>query len=203
MSIVSYLSLCLSPLGVVHVGTAAYTSCLERGWGRRKQDDSKKAWASSYMFPMAKAIRARSFTFCTVCFFSVCTGMYIYIACLTKYEECQAFCLFVWIGPPHPQASVAPPLSPRGETHSLEGDRGPNSNQGTDTLVLYVYYNPSTACQHCFCQFFMCLFGDKRNSVHEKSHGIPWNSAKFHGIIRHGIRRNSAGIAANSARNTE
>jgi hypothetical protein len=47
------------------------------------------------MFPMKKAIRARSFSFCTVCFFSVCTGMYIYIACLTEYEECQAFCLFV------------------------------------------------------------------------------------------------------------
>jgi hypothetical protein len=90
--------------------------------------------------------------FCTACFFSVCTGMYIYIACLTEYKECQAFCLFVWIGPPHPQASVAPPpLGPRGETHWLagEGVGGPNSNEGTDTLVLYVYYNPSTACQHC------------------------------------------------------
>jgi hypothetical protein len=28
MSIISYLSLSLSPLGVAHVGTAAYTSCL-------------------------------------------------------------------------------------------------------------------------------------------------------------------------------
>jgi hypothetical protein len=47
------------------------------------------------------------------------------------------------------------------------------------------------------------LFGDIRNSVHEKSHEIPRNSAEFHGIIRHGIRRNSAGILANSARNME
>ena len=142
MSIVSYLSLCLSPLGVAHVGTAAYTCCLERGWGGRKQDDSKKAWASSYMFPMTKAIGAPSFSYCTVCFFSVCTGMYIYIACLTEYEECQAFCLFVWIGPPHPQASVAPPFgSKRGDTLACGGGGGgPNSNEGTDTLVLYVYY---------------------------------------------------------------
>jgi len=33
-------------------------------------------------------------------------------------------------------------LGPRGETHSLagEGVGGPNSNEGTDTLVLCVYY---------------------------------------------------------------
>ncbi len=200
MSIVSYLSLFLSPLGVVHVGTAAYTC----RWGGRKQDDSKKAWASSYMFPMTKAIRARSFSFCTVCFFSVCTGMYIYIACLTEYEECQAFCLFVWIGPPHPQASVAPPFeSKRGDTLACGGWGTQFQPRDRHSGTLCMYYNPSKACQHCFCQFFMCLFGDIRNSVYEKSHGIPWNSAIFHGITRHGIRRNPAGIAANSARNTE
>jgi hypothetical protein len=44
---------------------------------------------------------------------------------------------------------------------------------------------------------------DNRNSVHEKSHGIPRNFAEFHGIIQHGIRGNSAGILANSAWNTE
>jgi hypothetical protein len=40
-----------------------------------------------------------------------------------------------------------PPVEPRGETHSLagEGVGGPNSDEGTATLVLYVYYNPSTA----------------------------------------------------------
>ncbi len=172
MSNVSYLSLCLSPIGVVHVGTAAYTCCLERGWGGRKQDDSKKAWASSYMFPMTKAIRARSFSFCTVCFFSVCTGMYIiYIACLTEYEECQAFCLFVWIGPPHPQASVAPPFeSKRGDTLACGGwgtqFQPRDIHSGT---LWYVYYNPSTACQHCFCQF-LCVsefrtWKKSRNSV--------------------------------------
>jgi hypothetical protein len=77
------------------------------------------------------------------------------------------------LGPLICKRVLLPPLSPRGDTHSLAGDGGPNSNQGTGTLVLYVYYNPSTACQHCFCKFFMCLFGDIRNSVHENSHGIP------------------------------
>jgi hypothetical protein len=50
-----------------------------------------------------------------------------------------------WVPPPpQSEASVAPlSLGPRGETHSLagEGMGGPNSNEVTDTLVLYVYYN--------------------------------------------------------------
>jgi hypothetical protein len=39
--------------------------------------------------------------------------------------------------PPHPQASVSPPLVPGGGTHSLagEGVGGPNSDEGTDTVV--------------------------------------------------------------------
>jgi hypothetical protein len=47
--------------------------------------------------------------------------------------------------PPHP----LPPLGPRGETHSLAGGGcgGTNSDEGTDTLLLYVYYNPSTGTQ--------------------------------------------------------
>ncbi len=36
-----------------------------------------------------------------------------------------------------------PPLDPRRETHSLGVGR-PNSDEGPDTRVLYVYYNPST-----------------------------------------------------------
>ncbi len=49
---------------------------------------------------------------------------------------------------PHPlirKRVLPPPLGSRGETHSLagEGVGGPNSDEGTDTLVLYVY-NPST-----------------------------------------------------------
>jgi hypothetical protein len=42
MSIISYLSLSLSPLGVVHVGTAAYTSCLERGGEGENKTRAKK-----------------------------------------------------------------------------------------------------------------------------------------------------------------
>ncbi len=41
---------------------------------------------------------------------------------------------------------LLPPLDPRGETRTLARERvgGPNSEEGTDTLVLCVYYNPST-----------------------------------------------------------
>jgi hypothetical protein len=47
------------------------------------------------------------------------------------------------LGPPrpHPQASVSPPLV-SGGTHSLAGEgwgEGPNSDEGTDTVVLYRY----------------------------------------------------------------
>jgi hypothetical protein len=41
---------------------------------------------------------------------------------------------------PHTRKRVLPPLGPRGETHSLarEGLSGPKSDEGIDTLVLYV-----------------------------------------------------------------
>ncbi len=55
------------------------------------------------------------------------------------------------LGPPPrtPQAKAAPPwtLGPKwGGTHSLpwEGVGGPNSDEGTESLVLYVYYDPFT-----------------------------------------------------------
>ncbi len=67
----------------------------------------------------------------------------------TEYTEYQAFCPVVRIGSPPQTPSPAsvwcsPPLGPRGETHSLggEGVRGPNSDEGTDSLVLYEYYYP-------------------------------------------------------------
>jgi hypothetical protein len=43
--------------------------------------------------------------------------------------------------PPHPQASVSP-FGSGGGTHSLggEGLEGPNSDEGTDTVLLYVCY---------------------------------------------------------------
>jgi hypothetical protein len=67
--------------------------------------------------------------------------------------ECQAFSPVVRIGsshPPQPQVSVASPrplLVPRGEDTLAcwrGGAGGANSDERTDTLVLYVYYNPST-----------------------------------------------------------
>ena len=108
-----------------------------------------------------------------------------YKACLTECKECQVFCLFAWIGPPHPQASVAPPLWVQEGRHTRL--RGRAWGDPIPTKGQTLWYSMYTI------NFYMCLFGDIRNSIHEKSHGIIW----------HGIRRNSAGIAANSARNTE
>jgi hypothetical protein len=69
-----------------------------------------------------------------------------------EYTECQAFCPVVRKSP-HPfirkrVLPPPPPLSPRGETLAgKRGRRGPNSDEGTDTLVLSVYillYNQLT-----------------------------------------------------------
>jgi hypothetical protein len=56
---------------------------------------------------------------------------------------------------------------------------GPNSNEGTDTLVLYVYYNPSTAYIQAlirlFQQFFKYLLTDRlllARNIRQKTHSI-------------------------------
>ncbi len=47
-----------------------------------------------------------------------------------------------WDAPSHPQASVSPPLVPGGNTLAwVEGVGGPNSDVGTDTVVLVVHCN--------------------------------------------------------------
>jgi hypothetical protein len=48
--------------------------------------------------------------------------------------------------PPHQQEIVAPPIGSKGGTHSPAGKGvgGPNSDDGTDTVVLQEYYIPST-----------------------------------------------------------
>jgi hypothetical protein len=63
----------------------------------------------------------------------------------TEYTECQALFPFVGSGrspPPHPQVSVAPPpLYVQEGRHTRLQGRGwgdPNSDEGTDTLILYV-----------------------------------------------------------------
>jgi hypothetical protein len=87
----------------------------------------------------------------------------------TVYTECQASFPVVRIGFPHPTQSPArecfssPTLGPRGETHSLagEGVGEPYSDEGADTLVLYlrVYYNPSTVYTHHKASVsIICLF---------------------------------------------
>jgi hypothetical protein len=58
----------------------------------------------------------------------------------TDYTEWQAFCQVARIGSPHPHGNVAPPFGSKGETHSRAGEEvgRPNSDEGTDNLVLYV-----------------------------------------------------------------
>jgi hypothetical protein len=59
-----------------------------------------------------------------------------------------------WVPPiPYPQDGVAPlPLGPRGETLSLAGEKvgGPNSDDGTDTLVLQILYHNSSSILSLF-----------------------------------------------------
>ncbi len=65
---------------------------------------------------------------------------------IIRYIEYQSVCPFVGFGSPHPLTRKRVELPPRsqlgGYTHFLAGKRngGPNADEGTDTLVLYVYY---------------------------------------------------------------
>ncbi len=67
------------------------------------------------------------------------------------------------LGPPltHKRVLPPPPLGLRGRDTLPcgEGGGGPNSDEGTDTLVLYVYYNPSTLykIRHCLSFRFLTL----------------------------------------------
>jgi hypothetical protein len=59
--------------------------------------------------------------------------------------QCQDFFPVVRVGSLHTltrkEMLLLPLLGPMGETHSLAGEGwGPNSDKGTDTLILYVYY---------------------------------------------------------------
>ena len=84
-----------------------------------------------------------------------------------------------------PELGPPPPLGPRGETHSLagEGVGGPNSNEGTDTLVLYVYYK----------LLYVSLWRYTEFHTWKKSR----NSVKFRGISRNYMTRSSAEFRRN------
>jgi hypothetical protein len=62
---------------------------------------------------------------------------------LLLYHKCKAFCTFVGIGSSHLLNRKRVCLPPSGE-----GAGGPNSDDGTDTLVLYVLYF-SCSFNHC------------------------------------------------------
>ncbi len=61
----------------------------------------------------------------------------------------------VWLANPPP-----PPPGPGGEQHSLGGEEvgGPNSDEGTKTLVLHLDYNPSTYPAPCVYQLRRYIF---------------------------------------------
>jgi hypothetical protein len=62
-------------------------------------------------------------------------------------------------------------LGPRGEIHSLwgYGVGGPNSDEGTDTMVFCVYYNPSTVYTHHKASvsiiYLFSFYKEKKTSV--------------------------------------
>ncbi len=63
--------------------------------------------------------------------------------------ECHSVCSFVGVGSPHPLPHKRVWLLPRtqvGENTRLRmgGGGGSKSDEGTETLVLYVFYNHST-----------------------------------------------------------
>ncbi len=84
---------------------------------------------------------------------------------ITGYIECQDLFPIVRIRPPHPLTLkgmlLLPPLDPKGGDRLAWGGEGggggPNFDEGKDTLVLYVYYNPSTTQIHHRDKFWICF----------------------------------------------
>ncbi len=71
------------------------------------------------------------------------------------------------LGPPNPSPaiSVVPlPFGSKGGDTLACGGGGPNSNEGTDTLVLYVHYDPSTV-QLLETFFLLGGLDNKQNSA--------------------------------------
>ncbi len=85
-----------------------------------------------------------------------------------------------WVPPLHrPHWSIAPPPfgSKGGGTQSLTGEevQGPVSDEGTDTLILYVHYNSSSDEVHLFRHSL--IFMEQRWKVYK-------NSVTFNNTIR-------------------
>jgi hypothetical protein len=95
-----------------------------------------------------------------------------------------------WV-PPTPITCMGvlrlPPFVSRGGTHSFagEGVGGPNSDNGTHTLVLYVYYNPSTGStetSHALIRRTITTFA----TPHIDSLFVGYNGEKMYGAERPG-----------------
>ncbi len=72
--------------------------------------------------------------------------------------------------PPYPQESVTPPLWVQGGRHTRLRGRGggPNSDDGTDILVLYVNYNPSTVSYVSWPQSHSPVHTEENRQMTEK-----------------------------------
>jgi hypothetical protein len=70
-----------------------------------------------------------------------CTWYIIYYICNYSIQSARLSIQSSELGPPTSSPALIPPCGKRGETHSLEGERvgGPNSEDGTDPLVLNFY----------------------------------------------------------------
>ncbi len=133
----------------------------------------------------------RLFFYC--CIFLLCVFRYVYFIQLAS-QNVKSARLSVYLpelGPLIRKRVLLPPFgSKRGDTLACGGGCGGTQFQRRDRQLWYSMYTMN---------FYMCLFGDIRNSIHEKSHGIPRNftelyDTEFGGIppelrpIPHGIR---------------
>jgi hypothetical protein len=85
--------------------------------------------------------------------YSLCNGAFLfapYSFLLNWVPMALAYLLVAISVPKKYQIQCSTPLGPGGKPHALswEGVGGPNSDEGTDTLVLYLYYNHSTVMLH-------------------------------------------------------
>jgi hypothetical protein len=84
-----------------------------------------------------------------------------------------------WV-PSSASECCSPSLGPRGETHSLagEGVGEPNSNEGTDTLVLYVYYKLLCVSLEIY-EILYCTYMKKVTEFGISRNYTTRNSAEF------------------------
>ncbi len=85
--------------------------------------------------------------------YSTASALLLFKTQIRKYYEVRLHSLYRvpgfpssrpnWVPHPLTHKGVLLPPFQKGETHSLVGEGGPNSDEGTDTLLIYVNYSTS------------------------------------------------------------